>query len=162
VERFDAVLGGNDGERPTVEIPFDAKERYGKARAPVRGRVNGVEFRTTVAVYSGVSLICFNKGLREQARIEIGDEVTVELERDDEPREVDVPPVLGQALAGDPVAAAAFDALSYTHRREYAEWTAQARGTRRASAGRSRRRDAQGWEATPVGRRRSSAHLEAV
>jgi hypothetical protein len=29
VERFDAVLGGNDGERPTVEIPFDAKERYG-------------------------------------------------------------------------------------------------------------------------------------
>jgi hypothetical protein len=58
---------------PTVELPFDdAKERYGKARAPVRGRVNGVEFRTTVAVYSGVSLIGFNKGLREQAGIEIG------------------------------------------------------------------------------------------
>jgi hypothetical protein len=127
VERFDAVLGGNDGERPTVEIPFDAKERYGKARVPVRGRVNGVEFRTTVAVNSGVSLIGFNKGLREQAGIEIGDEVTVELERDDEPREVDVPPVLEQALAGDPVAAAAFDALSYTHQREYAEWMAQAK-----------------------------------
>jgi Bacteriocin-protection, YdeI or OmpD-Associated/Domain of unknown function (DUF1905) len=127
MERFSAVLGGDEGERPTVELPFDAKERYGKARAPVRGRVNGVGFRTTVAVYSGVSLIGFNKGLRDRAGIEIGDEVTVELERDDEPREVELLPVLEQALAGDPAAAAAFDALSYTHRREYAEWIAQAK-----------------------------------
>jgi hypothetical protein len=127
MERFTAVVGGDDGERPTVELPFDAKERYGKARAPVRGSVNGVEFRTTVAVYSGVSLIGFNRGLRDQAGIEIGDEVSVELERDDEPREVEVPPVLEQAFAGDPAAASAFDALSYTHRREYAEWIAQAK-----------------------------------
>ena len=136
MDRFSAVLGGDDGERPTVELPFDAKESYGKARAPVRGRVNGVEFRTTVAVYSGVSLIGFNKALREQAGIELGDEVTVELENDDEPREVDVPPVLGEALAGDPAAATAFDALSYTHRREYAEWIAQAKreGTRERRA----------------------------
>ena len=127
MERFSAVLGGDEGERPTVELPFYAKDRYGKARAPVRGRVNGVEFRTTVAVYSGVSLIGFNKGLRDRAGIEIGDEVTVELERDDEPREVEIPPMLAQASAGDPAAAAAFDALSYTHRREYAEWIAQAK-----------------------------------
>jgi hypothetical protein len=139
VERFSAVLGGDDGERPTVELPFDAKERYGRARAPVRGKVNGVEFRTTVAVYSGVSLIGFNKGLREKAGIEIGDEVTVELERDDEPREVDGPPLLEQGLAGDPAAAAAFDALSYTHRREYAEWIAQAKKeeTRKRRAGKA-------------------------
>jgi hypothetical protein len=44
-----------------------------------------------------VSLIGFNKGLRQRAGIEIGDEVIVELERDDEPREVDVPPVLEHA-----------------------------------------------------------------
>jgi Bacteriocin-protection, YdeI or OmpD-Associated/Domain of unknown function (DUF1905) len=124
---MESFSGRDEGERPTVELPFDAKERYGRARAPVRGRVNGVEFRTTVAVYSGVSLIGFNKGLRDQAGIEIGDEVTVELERDDEPREVELQPVLEQALAGDPAAAAAYDALSYTHRREYAEWTAQAK-----------------------------------
>jgi hypothetical protein len=105
----------------------------------VRGTVNGVEFRTTVAVYSGVNLVGFNKGLREQAGIEIGDEVTVELERDDEPREVDAPPVLGQALAGDPAAAAAFDALYYTHRREYAAWVARAEKERRAGARRPRR-----------------------
>ena len=122
VDRFSAVLGGEEGERPTVVLPFDAKQRYGKARAPVRGTVNGAAFRTTVAVYSGVHLIGFNKDVRERAGVEIGDQVTVELERDDEPREVDVPPELQQALAANSGARAAFEGLSYTHRREYAEW----------------------------------------
>jgi hypothetical protein len=116
------VLGGEEGERPTVVLPFNAKQRYGKARAPVRGTVNGAAFRTTVAVYSGVHLIGFNKDVRERAGVEIGDQVTVELERDDEPREVDVPPELQQALAANSGARAAFEGLSYTHRREYAEW----------------------------------------
>lgn len=116
------MLGGEEGERPTVVLPFDAKQRYGKARAPVRGTVNGAAFRTTVAVYSGVHLIGLNKEVRERAGVEIGDEVTVELERDDEPREVDVPPELEQALSANSVARAAFDGLSYTHRRQYAEW----------------------------------------
>ena len=116
------MLGGEEGERPTVVLPFDAKQRYGKARAPVRGTVNGAAFRTTVAVYLGVHLIGLNTEVRERAGVEIGDEVTVELERDDEPREVDVPPELEQALSANSEARAAFDGLSYTHRREYAEW----------------------------------------
>jgi hypothetical protein len=122
VDRFSAVLGGEEGERPTVVLPFDAKQRYGKARAPVRGTVNGAAFRTTVAVYSGVHLIGFNKDVRERAGVEIGDEVTVELERDDEPREVDVPPELKEALAANSGARKTYEGLSYTHRREYAEW----------------------------------------
>jgi hypothetical protein len=107
VDRFSAVLGGEEGERPTVVLPFDAKQRYGKARAQVRGTVNGAAFRTTVAVYSGLHLIGFNKEVRERAGVEIGDDVTVELE---------------QALATNSEARAAVDGLSYTHRREYAEW----------------------------------------
>ena len=59
------MLGGEEGERPTVVLPFDAKQRYGKARAQVRGTVNGAAFRTTVAVYSGLHLIGFNKEVRE-------------------------------------------------------------------------------------------------
>ena len=127
VESFRAVLGGTEGEAPTVDLPFDAKERFGKARAPVRGSVNGAEFRTTVAVYGGVHLIGFNKDVRERAGIAIGDEVDVRLERDDEPRTVDIPPPLAAALEEDGEAKAAFEGLSYTHRREYAEWIAEAK-----------------------------------
>ncbi|MBD0281150.1 MAG: DUF1905 domain-containing protein [Thermoleophilaceae bacterium] len=49
MERFTAVLGGDDGDAPVVEVPFDVMQRYGRARAPVRGTVNGADFRTTDA-----------------------------------------------------------------------------------------------------------------
>jgi hypothetical protein len=127
MDRFTAILGGEEGESPTVVLPFDPKERFGTARAPVRGRVNGTRFRTTVAVYSDVPLIGFNAQLRERAGIAIGDEVSVELEFDDAPRTVEVPPALREALAQDPDAKAAFEGLSYTHRKEYAEWIAGAK-----------------------------------
>jgi bifunctional DNA-binding transcriptional regulator/antitoxin component of YhaV-PrlF toxin-antitoxin module len=127
VERFSAILGGQEGERPLVELPFDPKERFGKARAPVRGTVNGTPYRTTVAVYGGVPLIGFNKEIRDQAGIAIGDKVEVEIELDDEPRTVEVPGPLGEALAANPEAKAVFDGLSFTHRKEYARWIAEAK-----------------------------------
>ena len=127
MERFAAVLGGDEGERPTVELPFDAKERFGKARAPVRGTVAGAPFRTTVAVYGGRYYVGFNKQIRDRAGITIGDEVDVTLELDDEPRSVVLPPLLAAALEGDAKAKAAFERLSYTHRREYADWISEAK-----------------------------------
>jgi hypothetical protein len=127
VERFRGKLGGDEGERPLVELPFDAKAMFGKARAPVRGRVDGAEFRTTVAVYGGRSYVGFNAELRRRAGIEMGDDVEVELALDTEPREVELPPQLEARLVGDAAARAAFERLSYTHRREYAEWIAGAK-----------------------------------
>jgi hypothetical protein len=127
MDRFTAILGGEEGESPTVVLPFDPRERFGKARAPVRGKVNGTEFRTTVAVYSGVPLIGFNRQLRDRAGIAIGDEVTVELELDDEPRTVDVPPALHRALNEDAEAKAAFERLAYSHRKKLAQWVAGAK-----------------------------------
>jgi Bacteriocin-protection, YdeI or OmpD-Associated/Domain of unknown function (DUF1905) len=127
VERFTAILGGEEGERPVVEVPFDVKERFGRARAPVRGTVDGADFRTTVAVYGGRYYVGFNKELRDRAGIAIGDEVEVALEVDREPRTVEVPPPLTAALEKDSEAKAAFDGLSYTHRNEYARWIAEAK-----------------------------------
>jgi hypothetical protein len=127
VERFTAILGGEAGERPVVEVPFDVKERFGRARAPVRGTVDGTEFRTTVAVYGNRYYIGFNKELREWAGIAIGDRVQVSLELDREPRTVEVPPALPAALESDSKARAVFEGLSYTHRNEYARWIAEAK-----------------------------------
>jgi bifunctional DNA-binding transcriptional regulator/antitoxin component of YhaV-PrlF toxin-antitoxin module len=127
VERFEANLPEGDDARPVVEVPFDVKERFGRARAPVLARVNGVELRTTVTVYGGRYYLGFRKEIRERAGIGPGDRVTVELEPDDEPREVEPPPELARALAGDREARRAFDGLSYTHRREYVEWIAGAK-----------------------------------
>jgi Bacteriocin-protection, YdeI or OmpD-Associated/Domain of unknown function (DUF1905) len=127
VERFTAILGGEAGERPVVEVPFDVNQRFGRARAPVRGTVDGTDFRTTVAVYGNRYYIGFNKELRERAGIAIGDRVQVALELDPQPRTVEVPPALAAALESDSKARAVFEALSYTHRNEYARWIAEAK-----------------------------------
>jgi uncharacterized protein YdeI (YjbR/CyaY-like superfamily) len=57
----------------------------------------------------------------------IGDTVDVAIELDTAPREVEVPEALASALAAEPAARAAFDALSYTHRKEYARAVADAK-----------------------------------
>jgi hypothetical protein len=111
----------------TVPLPFDPKSEFGKARAPIRGTVNGAPFRSTVAIYGGVGYLGVTKALREAAGAGVGDEVDVEVELDDASREVEVPPELATVLEGDPEAARAFEKLSYTHRKEYARWIADAK-----------------------------------
>jgi len=99
----------------------------GAKRFPVRATVNGHTWRTSVARMRGEFLVGLNKEVRAAAGVEPGDTVSVELELDAEPRDVDVPPALAEALAGDDAARAAFDGLAFTHRKEYARWIAEAK-----------------------------------
>ena len=124
--RFETVLGA-EGSGVFIEVPLDVPAVFGRARAPVRGTINGHPFRSTVAVYGGRYYLPVNRGLREAAGVAAGDAVVIELEPDDQPRTVDPPADLADALAADPEARAAFAGLSFTHQREYAEWVAQAK-----------------------------------
>jgi uncharacterized protein YdeI (YjbR/CyaY-like superfamily) len=45
----------------------------------------------------------------------------------EEPRIVDTPPDLMRALEGNPEAQAAFQRLSYSHKKEYLDWITEAR-----------------------------------
>jgi hypothetical protein len=122
VERFRGTLVGRG-----IEVPLDVRELYGEARPPVRGTVNGVPFRSRLMVYGGVTVLGLRNEQRREAGISDGDPVDVEIERDDAPREVELPPALASALSSDAPAAEAYESLSFTHRREYAEWIAQAK-----------------------------------
>jgi hypothetical protein len=125
---FSAPLSesGRGGGR-WVQVPFDAREAFGEARPPVRGTVNGTPIRGRLAVYGGATYLGLRREIREAAGIEVGDLVEVVLELDDEPREVEVPAELDAALSGDAGPRAVFDALAFTHRREYAEWVGEAK-----------------------------------
>jgi hypothetical protein len=122
VERFTGKLVDRG-----IQMPFDSRTLFGEARPPVRGSVNGVPFRSRLMVYGGVTWLGLRNELRREAGLSDGDSVDVEIERDDAPREVEVPPELASALASDPAAAGAYESLSFTHRREYAEWIAGAK-----------------------------------
>jgi Bacteriocin-protection, YdeI or OmpD-Associated/Domain of unknown function (DUF1905) len=105
-----------------LRVPVDLKELYGRARPPLRVTIRGHTWRTTPGVYGGVAWIGLNKDVRAAAGVDAGDRVRVRMELDTEPRTVEVPDDLRSALTKDPAAQAAFDKLSFTHRREYVEW----------------------------------------
>jgi hypothetical protein len=99
----------------------------GAKRFPVVATVNGYTWRTTVTRMRGEFLLGLNRAVREEAGVEAGDMVEVELELDTAPREVEVPEALAKALAEDSEAGAAFDRLAFTHRKEYARWIDEAK-----------------------------------
>jgi hypothetical protein len=99
----------------------------GAKRFPVVATINGHTWRTTITRMRGEFLLGLNRAVREEAGVEAGDTVDVELELDTAPPEVEVPEALAGALAKDDAARASFDRLSYTHRKEYARWIDDAR-----------------------------------
>ena len=127
-QRFVATLEQH-GSGTVVVVPYDLKEAFGSGRPPVRATVNGYTFRTTLFTMGGRALLGLNREVREAATVEPGQKVSVELERDDEPRTVEVPSDLAAALDADPVVSETFDGLSYTHRKEYVRWIEEAKRT---------------------------------
>jgi hypothetical protein len=99
----------------------------GKRRFPVVATVNGYTWRTSVASMGGEFLVGLSKAVREAAGVGLESTVDVVLALDTAPRAVEVPPALAQALAADPEAKAKFDALAFTHRKEFARWVEEAR-----------------------------------
>jgi hypothetical protein len=122
----------------------------GAKRFPAAAAINGCRLRTTVVRMRGEFLFGLSKAARQEASLEIGDTATFTLELDEAPREVEVPPALAAALDADPEARRVFDALAYTHRKEYARWISEAKreDTRE-------RRVAQAVEMIRTGRTRS-------
>lgn len=98
-----------------------------RASVESRGSGRGHTFRTTAMRYGEIDYIGLNRGVRDAAGVRAGDEVSIDIELDLEKREVDVPPELASALDHDAAAKRAFDGLSYTHRKEYARWIAEAK-----------------------------------
>jgi uncharacterized protein YdeI (YjbR/CyaY-like superfamily) len=68
-----------------------------------------------------------NKAMQAGARAAAGDTVEVALARDAGERDVEVPPELARALDAAPAQRATFEAFSYSHRKEYAQWVSSAK-----------------------------------
>ncbi len=128
-------LGNNTG----IEVPPEVIEALGGGkRPPVLVRVNGYEYRSTVGVMGGRSLIPFSSDKRRETGIGGGDAIEVELELDTAPRTVEVPADFQAALEAAPGAAAAFEALAPSHKKAHVTAIEQAK----AAETRQRRIDA--------------------
>jgi len=94
---------------------------------PVVVTIGDRSARLRLARMGGKNLIGFSKAVRAEMGVELGDEIDVVIAPDTGERTVDVPAVLAAALQADPVARTAFEALSYTRRKEIASSITEAK-----------------------------------
>lgn len=83
--------------------------------------------RLRLARMGGKNLIGFSKAARAELGVELGESFDVVITPDAAERTVDIPEALAAALAADADAQAAFDALSYSRRKEIARGITEAK-----------------------------------
>jgi hypothetical protein len=126
--RFRATVELGGKTATGIEVPEDVVAALGPGqRPPVTVSLGGHTYRTTVARMGGRFLVPLSAENRTAAGVAAGDQVDVDIEADTGPREVTVPGDLAAALAQDGTARATFDALSYTHRKEWVRWIEEAK-----------------------------------
>lgn len=136
---FDATIEAGRGGGALVYVPFDVKDAFGSGRPRVRALIDGHEYRGSLANMGSGHCLGIRKDVRAAIGKDVGDSVHVVVALDTAPRVVEVPQELDAAFAGSPEARVRYDTMSYTHRREYAEWVAEAKKpeTRQRRAGKA-------------------------
>lgn len=125
---FRATIENAGGGGAFVRIPFDVEQAFGKKRVPIVADIAGHIYRGTLM---RMGEPCHILGILKEIRIatgrDIGDEIEITLSEDTQPRRVEIPPALQEALAQDPQAKAAFGKLSYTHQKEHVRFILEAK-----------------------------------
>lgn len=116
---FTATLELNGKTATGMVVPDDVVERLGGGkRPPVVVTINGYSWRSTIAVMGGRILLGVSAENRAGAGVKAGDVLEVTVALDDQPRTVEVPADFANALKQAKLTAA-FDKLSFTHRKEH-------------------------------------------
>ena len=130
------VVQAEDSNATGLRVPAEVIAALGAGKRPkVTVSLNGYTYRNTVAAYGDLFMLPLSAEHRAAAGVQAGDQVEVTIALDLAPRIVEVPADLAAALAATPGATAAFDALSYTMRKEYVRQVEEAK----AAATRERR-----------------------
>lgn len=130
VYEFEAPLKKHESlDAAFIEFPYDVEREFGtRGRIKIRAWFDGVEYRGSLAKMGHHGhRVGVTQAIREKIAKQPGDFVQVVLQKDDDPREVDLPAELKEILSANPDLAAFFETLSYTHRKEYARWIAEAK-----------------------------------
>ena len=130
---FTALIEKPDDDMDTayVAVPFDVSEVYGtRGQVKVKAWFDNYLYRgSLVNMGTGCHVIGLRKDVRQAIGKQVGDKVKVEIVKDTDERVVDVPEDLEFLLSKKPKAKSAFDALSFTNKKEYVGWINGAKKT---------------------------------
>lgn len=125
---FTAVIKNAGGGGAFVDVPFDVEQEFGSKKPKIKAMIEGVPYRgLLVRMGTECHLLIVLKGIREQIGKTFGDEITVTVEPDTEPRVIEIPAELKKAFKAEKEAKSFFDKLSYTHQKEYVNWINEAK-----------------------------------
>ena len=111
-----------------IPVPDEVVKALGQGSRPaVLVALHGHTYRTTVARMGGRFLIPLSAENRVAAGVAAGENVEVSIEVDAATRAVSVPADLEAALSEDAAAREFFDALAYSHRKEWVRWIEEAK-----------------------------------
>jgi hypothetical protein len=118
---FDAVIKlAGPGGGAYISFPYDPITCFGKKNLiPIECTFDGISYRGSIANMGTGPCIGILKAIREKLGKGPGDCVHVVVWQDATPRTVETPPDLAAALNENPTAAAAWERLSFSHKREY-------------------------------------------
>ena len=124
---FKTEIRAGTGGGAYVVFPYDAEKEFGtKGKVPVDTTIDGVPYKGGLfRMGMPDHMLGVPKSIRQQIGKGPGDLVAVVLWKDDEPREVAVPPELKARMKKAGVLAF-FESLSFTHRKEYSRWITEA------------------------------------
>lgn len=121
--KFEGVLTSTPrGGGTLVPIPRQVAASLGlKGMPKIQAVIAGTPYRgSLMPMGDGTYCLGVLKSIQEAAGVGVGDRITVLLELDAAPRTVEVPGDLATVLAGDAKAAAAWEKLSYTNKKDMA------------------------------------------
>lgn len=125
--RLHTVLVGR-GPASAIVLSDEQVASFGAGRAfPVTVTIGDRTARLRLARMGGENMIGLSKAARSALGVEIDQEVDALIALDAAERTVEIPPALAEALDADPALRAAFNALSYTNRKEHARAVAEAK-----------------------------------
>lgn len=122
---FYAVLQTVEGTQALyMDFPYNVEELYGvKGQVKVKVTYDGVPYRGSLAKMGHhCHMLLVRKDIRAKIGKNPGDTVLVTVQRDLEERVVEIPADLAALFEANPDAKAVYDKMSYTHRKEYAQW----------------------------------------
>lgn len=116
------------GPAAAIELTDDESAAVSPSKTPpVIVTVGAASARLRITRMGGAACIGLSKAARAALGVEIGDEVDVTIAADEAERIVDLPDPLAAALKDDDALRRAWDALSYTRRKELARGIAEAK-----------------------------------
>ncbi|MGA9212306.1 YdeI/OmpD-associated family protein [Kaistella sp.] len=128
---FKAIISQNGTINAAyVEFPFSTEEYFGK-KGQVKIKAifdDKIEYRGSLAkMNADFHLLGLTQEIRKKLGKSFGDEVSVKLWEDKEERIVEIPNDVEIVFNENLKAKELFDAMSYTHRKEYIRWIMEAK-----------------------------------